>query len=64
MPKPILDWQKFAIDRKTIKKSTFEFNQWLSSDGGRLKLDDWILNDSDYPIDGEIGIPYGRNKNA
>ena len=45
-----------GFDRETIKKSTFVFNKWLmSSDGGQLKLDDWILNDSDYPIDDEIG---------
>jgi hypothetical protein len=55
IPKPILNWRKTDLDRKTIEKSIAEFNNWLLAvDGGRIQLDKWILNESDYPVDGEL----------
>ena len=36
---------KKALDRKTIMKSIEVFNQWLLEiDGGRIQLDDWLIN--------------------
>lgn len=56
IPKVVLNWKKNKIDRKTIKKSVFEFNEWLMKiDGGRIKLDEWMLTEEDYPIDDELG---------
>lgn len=50
IPKPILKWKKNTIDRKTIVKTLEKFNHWLLDiDGGRIKLDDWIMNENNYP---------------
>jgi len=55
IPKPILNWKKFKLDRETLVKSLSEFNNWLlESDTGRLQLMDWILNEKDYPLDDEL----------
>lgn len=55
IPKPILKWKKNTIDRKTIVKTIEKFNHWLLDiDGGRIKLDDWIMNDNNYPDNGLI----------
>jgi choline dehydrogenase-like flavoprotein len=51
-----LTWSKNALDRKTIKQSINIFNEWfLRDDIGRIKLDDWLLNDLDYPENDELG---------
>lgn len=56
IPKPILKWKKNDIDRKTISKSIEVFNQWLLEiDGGRIQLDDWIINKKSYPMDDALG---------
>lgn len=56
IPKVELNWKKNKIDRKTIKKSVFEFNEWLMKiDGGRIKLEEWMLTENDYPTDDELG---------
>ena len=55
IPKPVLNWQKKTIDRKTIMKSIEVFNQWLLEiDGGRIQLDDWIINEKNYPTNDEL----------
>ena len=55
IPKPILNWRKLEIDRKTLMRSVSMFNNWLLRiDGGRLQLRDWMLTDNDYPLDGEL----------
>ena len=55
IPKPILNWRKSELDRKTIVSSVERFNDWLLSiDGGRIKLHSWILNEEDYPINDEL----------
>ena len=47
--------EKKQLDRHTLKKSIFELNNWLLKiDCGRIKLDDWLLNDLDYPTDDEL----------
>ena len=56
IPKVELNWKKNKIDRQTIKKSVFEFNEWLMKiDGGRIKLDQWMMTEKDYPTDDELG---------
>ncbi len=51
-----LTWSKNALDRKTIKKSIKVFNEWFLKDNiGRIKLDEWLINDLDYPKNDELG---------
>ena len=51
-----LTWSKNALDRKTIKQSINVFNEWFLKDNiGRIKLDDWLVNDLDYPENDELG---------
>ena len=51
-----LTWSKNALDRKTIKQSINVFNEWFLKDNiGRIKLDDWLINDLDYPENDELG---------
>jgi hypothetical protein len=51
IPKPILNWKKSELDRKTLVTSVAKFNEWLLRiDGGRVQLDEWILNEEDYPL--------------
>ena len=55
IPKPILYWRKSELDRKTLVTSVSKFNEWLLRiDGGRIQLDEWILNKEDYPINDEL----------
>ena len=55
IPKPILNWRKSELDRKTLVTSASKFNEWLLRiDGGRVQLDDWILNEEDYPINDQL----------
>ncbi len=56
IPKPILNWTKSELDRKTLISSVERFNEWLLRiDGGRIQLDSWILNYDDYPLYDELG---------
>ena len=55
IPKPILNWQKKTLDRKTVMKSIEVFNQWLLEiDAGRIQLDDWLINQKNYPTNDEL----------
>jgi hypothetical protein len=55
IPKPILNWTKSELDRKTLISSVEQFNEWLLGiDGGRIQLDSWVLNDEDYPLNDEL----------
>lgn len=55
MPRPVLNWKKTELDRNTIKKSIFLFNNWLlNNNKGRIQLDDWILNNKSYPENDEL----------
>ena len=55
IPKPILSWTKSEFDRKTLISSVERFNEWLLRiDGGRIRLDSWILNYDDYPLNDEL----------
>ena len=56
IPRINLNWKKRMIDRKTIKKSTDIFNNWIvNEDFGRLRIENWLANDENYPSDAEIG---------
>lgn len=55
IPKPILNWKKTELDRKTLIRSVAEFNDWLLKlDAGRIQLDEWVLNGKDYPLNDEL----------
>jgi choline dehydrogenase-like flavoprotein len=55
IPKAVLYWRKTAFDRRTIVKSVSEFNDWLlQADAGRIQLNEWILNNKDYPDNDEL----------
>ena len=73
IPKPILQWKKLPMDTKTLKETVSEFNRWLlKNDIGRIKLNEWVLNNYDYSYnydrsllvdgingnDGHIGGPH------
>ena len=56
IPKPILNWTKTELDRKTITSSIKRFNDWLLRlDGGRIQLKNWLLDNKDYPVDDVLG---------
>ena len=56
IPRPVLNWEKTNLDRKTIVKTLSELNTILiENDMGRLKLDDWVLKNEGYPVDDELG---------
>ena len=53
--KPILNWRKTELDRKTVISSVARFNDWLLRiDGGRIQLDSWLLNDAIHPLSDEL----------
>lgn len=55
VPKPILNWTKSALDRKTLNSSIERFNEWLLLiDAGRIQLDGWVINHEDYPTNDEL----------
>ena len=55
IPRVVLNWKKFEIDRKTIDKSVEVFNNWLMDiDGGRLQLSEWMIKNYNYPEDDEL----------
>jgi len=55
IPKAVLYWKKKALDRRTIVRSVTELNDWfLKIDAGRIQLNEWILNNKDYPDNDEL----------
>ena len=63
IPKPILNWRKTELDRKTVISSVARFNDWLLRiDGGRIQLDSWLLMMQITRLMMNWSIPpYGRN---
>ena len=56
IPRPVLNWKKTNFDKETLLKTLSELNNtFLENDIGRLKLDEWLLKDSEYPKDDELG---------
>ena len=55
IPRINLNWQKQAIDRHTLTQSIYNFNNWiLNNNIGRIQLQDWLINNSDYPLNDEL----------
>ncbi|MDA7691556.1 GMC oxidoreductase [Methylophilaceae bacterium] len=53
--RPILFWKKNNIDRTTLVDSINRFNDWvLMKNLGRIKLEDWVLNNEEYPEKDEL----------
>ncbi len=50
-----LKWSKNNLDRKTVKESVRFFNNWLlKNDTGRIQLNEWMVDDTDYPTNDEL----------
>lgn len=55
-PTTTLNWRKGEIDRKTIRRTTAQFNEWLMARKfGRLQLESWVLGRAPYPTKDELG---------
>ena len=56
IPRPVLNWKKTNLDRRTVLKTLSELNTTLiEKDLGRLQLDNWIIKNEEYPDDDELG---------
>jgi hypothetical protein len=50
IPRVELHWAKGPTERQTLIEAANAFNQWLlDEDLGRIRFEDWILNDLEYP---------------
>jgi len=50
IPRVKIYYKKNDRDRETMKKSMLIFSDWIIENGlGRIKFDDWIINNSEYP---------------
>lgn len=55
VPAPTLYWRKGDLDRRTVKQSSLQFNQWLMARKfGRLRLDSWVTGRDPYPTNDEL----------
>ncbi|MCC6067963.1 FAD-binding protein [Ferrovum sp. PN-J185] len=55
IPRINLNWQKQPIDRLTLTQSLRTFNNWiLNNNIGRIQLQDWLINNLDYPTNDEL----------
>jgi hypothetical protein len=55
IPSVNLKWSKNNLDRKTVKESVRFFNNWLlKNDTGRIQLNEWMVDDTDYPTNDEL----------
>jgi choline dehydrogenase-like flavoprotein len=59
MKRLVLDWRFSAIDKRTAKEGTLGFAKMFASKGlGRIKVDDWVLDDNSKELPGmELGRP-------
>ena len=56
IPRPVLNWKKNELDKKTILKTGHIFNKWVKdNDLGRIKFSKWFANNENYPEDDMIG---------
>jgi len=54
-PRPVLHWKKQPFDRKTMLATTQRFGEYLVRSGmGRIRLDEWLAQNDDYPTDDEL----------
>jgi len=50
IPRVSIYYKKTELDRFTMKKTMMIFSNWIIKNGlGRIKLDDWVVNNSEYP---------------
>lgn len=55
MPRSELYWRKSFRDLETVRKSALQFADYLIASGkGRIKLEDWVLGQGDYPENDEL----------
>ena len=55
VPRLVLHWKKGELERKTMVEGLNLFGQALAQNElGRLRLEDWVLNNENYPEDQEI----------
>jgi choline dehydrogenase-like flavoprotein len=56
VPHTVLHWSKSERDLDTVRKTALQYGEYLAQANiGRLKLDDWILGEGDYPEDDLLG---------
>ena len=50
IPRVTIYYKKNERDRYTMQKSMMIFSEWIIKNGlGRIKLDDWVVNKTEYP---------------
>ena len=55
VPRIVLHWKKGELERKTMVEGLKLFGETLATkDLGRLRFEDWVLDNQDYPTDQEI----------
>ncbi len=55
IPRLVLHWKKGELERKTMVEGLRLFGDTLASkDLGRLRFEDWVINNQEYPTDQEI----------
>ena len=55
VPRPILFWKKNDTDLRTVRMTAEVFGQYLANrDIGRIRLDDWVIGNADYPNHDEL----------
>jgi choline dehydrogenase-like flavoprotein len=56
IPLTELHWRKSQRDQETLRQTALAFGEHLVDSGkGRLRLDSWLLESGDYPVDAPIG---------
>jgi choline dehydrogenase-like flavoprotein len=59
IPMVELHWKKTPRDRATLQKGLTHFNDYLMArNRGRIKLEDWVFGNHDYPVRGDDGVSY------
>jgi choline dehydrogenase-like flavoprotein len=55
VPRMVLNWKKGELERKTMVAGLCLFGETLARrDLGRLRFEEWVLNNQDYPTDQEL----------
>lgn len=55
VPRTVLHWTKSERDLQTLRKTALQYGEYLAqTDAGRLKLDNWVIGQGDYPEDDDL----------
>ena len=55
VPRLVLHWKKGALERKTMADGLTLFGETLAHKNlGRLRFEDWVTRNEDYPVDQEL----------